>query len=179
MPDGTWATATIATCQQVVGSSPSMAFSRGAKATTPTCGPGLESMTSLMANRRTRQLKELIQQYELHSFLLCTANHQHVEFLQTLFANRATEIIQKHASQDSQDPLFLYVAFQNIHTPIEVPKQYIDADRPKGLRRTAEGVPNSGHIIFICCFVLPLRIHLCHGQRHWENCGGSGAQSND
>lgn len=38
-----------------------------------------------------------------------------------LFTQKATEIIGK---QDSEKPLFLYVAFQAVHSPLQVPEQY-------------------------------------------------------
>ncbi|KAK6175123.1 hypothetical protein SNE40_013647 [Patella caerulea] len=39
------------------------------------------------------------------------------------FADRAQQIIRKH---DQQKPLFMYLAFQNPHGPVEVPKKYSD-----------------------------------------------------
>nr|XP_011416314.2 arylsulfatase B-like [Crassostrea gigas] len=39
------------------------------------------------------------------------------------FVSRAQDIIKKH---NSSQPLFLYMAFQNVHDPIQVPKQYED-----------------------------------------------------
>ncbi|XP_050411464.2 arylsulfatase B [Patella vulgata] len=43
------------------------------------------------------------------------------EYSTKLFADRAIQIIENH---DPSIPLFLYLPFQNVHFPIEVPKQY-------------------------------------------------------
>ncbi|XP_048241370.1 arylsulfatase B-like [Haliotis rufescens] len=39
------------------------------------------------------------------------------------FVDKATEVVQAH---DSSRPLFLYVAFQNVHEPLEAPSKYYD-----------------------------------------------------
>ena len=36
---------------------------------------------------------------------------------------RVEQILEEH---DSSKPLFLYMAFQNVHAPIQAPKGYID-----------------------------------------------------
>ncbi|XP_055958305.1 arylsulfatase B [Patella vulgata] len=46
---------------------------------------------------------------------------QHMK--QFFFADRAQQIIRKH---DKEKPLFMYLAFQNPHGPVEVPKKYSD-----------------------------------------------------
>jgi len=43
--------------------------------------------------------------------------------LQILYANAAEEIINTH---DPADPLFLYVALQNVHSPLDAPQEYLD-----------------------------------------------------
>ena len=39
-------------------------------------------------------------------------------------ANRAAEIIKEHAESYSDNPLFLYLPFQNCHRPLQVPSEY-------------------------------------------------------
>lgn len=39
-----------------------------------------------------------------------------------LFAQKAADIVQKH---DSDQPLFLYLPFQSVHSPLQVPEKYI------------------------------------------------------
>ena len=40
-----------------------------------------------------------------------------------MYANKAKGIIEDH---DKDTPLFLYMALQNIHTPLESPQEYMD-----------------------------------------------------
>ena len=42
----------------------------------------------------------------------------------TLFTSRAVEVVHKHPAQE---PLFLYLAYQAVHAPREVPDSYADA----------------------------------------------------
>ena len=46
--------------------------------------------------------------------------------LQFLFAKRAVDIIKNHATNNSDTPMFLYLPFQNVHWPYQVPKKYED-----------------------------------------------------
>ncbi|XP_071537054.1 arylsulfatase B-like [Panulirus ornatus] len=53
-----------------------------------------------------------------------------------LFADRAVEVIEEQ--QGKEAPFYLYLAFQNVHTPLEVPDEYLefypdepDSDRQK------------------------------------------------
>ena len=41
----------------------------------------------------------------------------------SLFHQRIEEILDQH---DPKQPLFLYMAFQNVHNPIQAPDQYVD-----------------------------------------------------
>ncbi|KAK4315305.1 hypothetical protein Pmani_013476 [Petrolisthes manimaculis] len=41
-----------------------------------------------------------------------------------IYADRAVEIIQEQ--QNKQSPFFLYIAFQNVHDPLQVPQEYLD-----------------------------------------------------
>ncbi|EDO33632.1 predicted protein [Nematostella vectensis] len=40
-----------------------------------------------------------------------------------LFTKRAEQIVRAH---DPSTPLFMYMAFQNVHSPVQAPKEYID-----------------------------------------------------
>jgi len=44
----------------------------------------------------------------------------------TLLADRAVKIIQDHSENHSNSPLFLYLPFQSVHSPLQVPKKYED-----------------------------------------------------
>ena len=41
----------------------------------------------------------------------------------SLFHQRIEEILDQH---DPKQPLFLYMAFQNVHNPVQAPDQYVD-----------------------------------------------------
>eukprot|EP01084_Bolivina_argentea_P014017 26223_1 len=41
------------------------------------------------------------------------------------FTDQATEIIKNHSRSDSGRPLFLYLAYQNVHLPAEAPPKYL------------------------------------------------------
>ena len=43
-----------------------------------------------------------------------------------LIADRATRIIENHVKTNFEDPLFMYLPFQNVHSPLQVPKNYSD-----------------------------------------------------
>ena len=51
--------------------------------------------------------------------------HHTVVSWQHLFADMATERIADHAKRYSEDPLFLYMAFTAVHTPLEAPPELI------------------------------------------------------
>ena len=59
--------------------------------------------------------------------------------VQTLFTAKAREIIQDHSNEDTDHPLFLYVAYQNIHGPPEVPHSHIRDNDPHGQRKIISG----------------------------------------
>jgi hypothetical protein len=48
--------------------------------------------------------------------------------LQFLITTHAVETIQAHAAKESSNssPLFLYLPFQDVHSPLQVPKKYED-----------------------------------------------------
>jgi arylsulfatase A-like enzyme len=59
-----------------------------------------------------------------------------------MLVDRATNVIGQHAAQSNGAPLFLYMSFQSVHGPCEVPDAYKDkypADMDKG-RRTFSGM---------------------------------------
>jgi len=43
-----------------------------------------------------------------------------------LLGDRAVKIIQDHAENHSDSPLFMYLPFQSVHSPLQVPKKYED-----------------------------------------------------
>ena len=51
------------------------------------------------------------------------------EYSANLFSRKAVEVIQNH---ESKSPMFLYLAFQSIHKPIQVPDQYSRRYQPYG-----------------------------------------------
>eukprot|EP00051_Salpingoeca_urceolata_P015673 m.204562 g.204562 ORF g.204562 m.204562 type:complete len:543 (-) comp18472_c1_seq5:132-1760(-) len=55
------------------------------------------------------------------------------------FSQRAVDLVQAH---DGVKPLFVYLAFQAVHGPIEAPQEYVDRNQhiPKGRRRTFAGM---------------------------------------
>ena len=76
-------------------------------------------------------------------FLICNAKNLQpasTEFYsQVLYGDAAETIINDH---DPSNPLFLYVALQNIHTPLEAPTSYQRQYSSLGLtsqRRRASG----------------------------------------
>ena len=43
-----------------------------------------------------------------------------------MVADRATRIIEDHVKNNFEDPLFMYLPFHNVHSPLQVPKNYSD-----------------------------------------------------
>ena len=56
-----------------------------------------------------------------------------------MYGNAAETIINEH---DASEPMFLYVALQNLHTPLEAPTSYLSQYNSYGLtykRKKASG----------------------------------------
>lgn len=45
------------------------------------------------------------------------------EYTTSLFTRKAVDVIKNH---NTEKPLFMYIAFQAVHDPAEVPQKYID-----------------------------------------------------
>ena len=43
-----------------------------------------------------------------------------------MIAEYADEIIKTHSEEYKDNPLFLYLPFQDVHSPLEVPDEYLD-----------------------------------------------------
>ena len=43
-----------------------------------------------------------------------------------IFADHASRLIYDHAANSSERPLFLYLPFQDTHSPLQAPKKFID-----------------------------------------------------
>ncbi len=53
-------------------------------------------------------------------------NRSFIPYLQFLFTTKAQRIIEEHAKGAPSKPLFLYLPYQNVHAPLQVPSQYSD-----------------------------------------------------
>ena len=65
------------------------------------------------------------------------------EYSTHLYARKAVEAIEKHATENKQEPMFMYLAFQAIHSPDEVPSRYSDRFKssiPNQHRRSVAGM---------------------------------------
>lgn len=60
------------------------------------------------------------------------------------FVDEATRVIETHAAKNSakktQQPLFMFIAFQNNHPPLQVPQEYIERYSTKALQITINGM---------------------------------------
>ena len=43
-----------------------------------------------------------------------------------MIAKYADETIRSHSEEFQDNPLFLYLPFQDVHSPLEVPQEYLD-----------------------------------------------------
>ncbi|KAK7097264.1 arylsulfatase J-like [Littorina saxatilis] len=59
-----------------------------------------------------------------------------------LFTRQAEQVIRQHAASASSKPLFLYLAYQSVHGPLQVPEQYMEQyqDIEDTNRRTYAGM---------------------------------------
>ena len=71
---------------------------------------------------------------------------------QLLFAQRANEIIKDHKKKHSRKPMFLYLPFQNVHWPYQVPKKYerLYPNIKHRLRRIFSGMQMIIFVIILC-----------------------------
>ena len=42
-----------------------------------------------------------------------------------MYTERAINVLREHAEKQSDTPLFMYLAYQSVHTPLEVPDHYM------------------------------------------------------
>lgn len=53
------------------------------------------------------------------------------EYSSHLFANESIRVIKEHKERNTEEPLFLYLAFFAVHKPVQVPKSYVDIYKDK------------------------------------------------
>lgn len=85
-----------------------------------------------------------------------------------LFTRQAEQVIRQHAASASSKPLFLYLAYQSVHSPLQVPEQYMEQyqDIEDTNRRTYAGMVtcmDEGMSSLACTVLLALRLYMCHG----------------
>lgn len=79
-----------------------------------------------------------------------------------LYGDRAAKIIKDH---DPNTPLFLYVAFQNIHGPMQVPETFKKQYRGSNLNRARK--LTSGEFLMILSSIIGSHSnHFSHGYCH-------------
>jgi len=79
-------------------------------------------------DRQTSDSEGVFKGYDLRSNESVTHEGEG-EYSAHLFSRKAVNVIQRH---DSKNPLFLYLAFQSIHKPIQVPEHYARKYQPYG-----------------------------------------------
>ena len=97
-------------------------------------------------------LFSFIQSYSIYSGNFWNVRHYYSNDIcfQLLFAQRANEIIKDHKKKHSRKPMFLYLPFQNVHWPYQVPKKYeqMYPNIKHPLRRIFSGMYNDNICIF-------------------------------
>ena len=81
-----------------------------------------------------------------------------------LYTQEAVRIIEQH---DASKPLFLYLAYQNAHCPLEVPPQYLDPNIDNVQRQVYAAMvrvsPRGGetrdHFLFVFVWRVALTLH--------------------
>ena len=72
-----------------------------------------------------------------------------------MIAEYADEIIKTHSEEYKDNPLFLYLPFQDVHSPLEVPDEYLDLypnEKNRARQKFSGSKKNSSSII--CLFFL-------------------------
>ena len=67
-----------------------------------------------------------------------------------MIAEYANEIIKTHSEEYKENPLFLYLPFQDVHSPLEVPDEYLDLypNEKNKARQKFSGLKKNYYIIF-------------------------------
>lgn len=85
-------------------------------------------------------LDEIVKKIILIAILDCTQlRHSSVIIFASLHFQRVERIVKSH---DRTQPMFLYMAFQNVHSPVQAPQKYVDKYKfiKDDVRRTYAGM---------------------------------------